>query len=189
MSQVDEIKNKLQKVLSSKRYEHTLGVEYTCCALAMRYQEDLEKARIAGLLHDCAKYLTGNELLEECKKADLPVSREEEAFPELLHAKAGAEFAKKQYGIEDSDILSAITWHTTGRPDMSLLEKIVYIADYIEPNRNQAPRLKELRELAFSDLDLCLTEILSGTISYLKERGGVMDPMTIAAYEFYNGRN
>lgn len=189
MYQINEMKEKLQEKLNERRYEHTLGVEYTCCALAMRYGADMEKARVAGLLHDCAKHLSGIKLIKKCHKYNLPVSKEEQEFPELLHAKVGAYLAEYKYGVEDEEILSAITWHTTGHPDMTLLEKIVYIADYIEPNRDQAPRLPELRQLAFENIDECLIQILSGTLSYLKEKGGVIDPATSATYEYYTGGN
>lgn len=189
MCQTKEIKNRLQERLSGKRYEHTLGVEYTSCALAMCYGADMKKARMAGLLHDCAKYLSGEELLNICENHDLPVNREEKLFPELLHAKVGAYLARTQYGIEDEEILSAITWHTTGHPDMTLLEKIVYIADYIEPNRDQAQNLPKIRKMAFQDLDQCLLLILESTLSYLREKGGVIDPATNATYEYYKGGN
>lgn len=186
MEKISEIKKKLQDCLTEKRYEHTLGVEYTCCSLAMRYGFDLEKARIAGLLHDCAKCFSGEELLQACEIYQLPVSQEERAFPELLHAKVGSYLAKEQYGVEEPEIISAILWHTTGHPDMTSLEKILYIADYIEPNRDQAPHLLELRELAFQDLDACLFGILKDTLSYLKGKGGVIDPATQATYEYYS---
>lgn len=186
MEKINEIKKKLQDCLTEKRYEHTLGVEYTCCSLAMRYEFDMEKARLAGLLHDCAKCLSGEELLQACEKYHLPASEEERAFPELLHAKVGSYLAKEECGIEEVEILSAILWHTTGQPNMTLLEKILYVADYIEPNRNQAPHLAELRKLAFQNLDACLLGILTDTLSYLKEKGGVIDPATQATYEYYN---
>ena len=185
MYKIDEMKYSLQNRLSKHRYEHTLGVEYTCCSLAMRYGADMEQARIAGLLHDCAKHYSGEKLIEKCGQYNLPISSYEKAFPELLHAKVGAYLAKEKYGIEDQAILDAIDCHTTGKPDMTLLEKILYIADYMEPNRDRAPHLKEIRELAFSDLDACLLKILSGTLNYLREKGSVIDPQTEATYEFY----
>lgn len=187
MYTVKEMKERLQGKIHTKRYEHTLGVEYTCCSLAMRYDMDMDQARIAGLLHDCAKCMMGTELLAACAEYHLPVSKEEEQFPELLHAKVGAYLAQKEYGVEDEEILSAITWHTTGHPAMTTLEKILYIADYIEPNRDQAPHLPELRRMAFEDLDACLLGILRDTLSYLKEKGGVIDPATKATYEYYMG--
>ena len=188
MYKIDEIKYSLQNRLSPKRFEHTLGVEYTCCALAMRYGADMNQARIAGLLHDCAKHYSGEKLLQKCKEYHLPVSEYEQAFPELLHAKVGAYLAREKYGIEDEEIIQAIDCHTTGKPDMTLLEKILYIADYMEPNRDRAPHLKEIRELAFSDLDACLLRILSGSLQYIKSTGSVIDPQTEATYEYYKNQ-
>ena len=181
----DEIKKDLKNILSGKRYEHTLGVEYTSACLAMRYGADMEKARMAGLLHDCAKSLSSEEKLEYCKKFGMPVSEYERKNPELLHAKLGACFANTKYGISDPEILSAITWHTTGKPDMDLLDKIVFVADYMEPNRNQVPDLAEVRKLAFQNLDQCLFLILKDTIDYLAGKKSVTDPMTQRTYDYY----
>ena len=181
----EEIKKDLKKLFSEKRFEHTMGVEYTSACLALRYGADMEKARMAGLLHDCAKYLSSEEKLKYSKKFGMPVSEWEKKNPELLHARLGACFAHTKYGITDAEILSAITWHTTGKPDMSLLDKIVFIADYIEPNRNQAPDLCEVRELAFTDIDQCLCLILKDTVEYLKSKKSVTDPMTQKTWEFY----
>lgn len=182
---IENIKCSLQSMLSQRRYEHTLGVEYTCCALAMRYGADMEQARAAGLLHDCAKHYSGQKLIEKCKQYQLSINEYEKAFPELLHAKVGACLAKEKYGIEEQEILDAIICHTTGKPEMTLLEKILYIADYIEPNRDRAPHLSEIRKLAFHDLDACLLQILSDTMIYLQTRGSVIDPQTEATYNFY----
>lgn len=185
MYNIDDMRAILKNKLSESRYEHTLGVEYTSAALAMRYGADMEKARVAGLLHDCAKYFPGDKLLAKCKKYNLPVNQYEEEFPQLLHAKVGARLAYNKYGIKDEEILSAIAWHTTGRPQMTLLDKIVYIADYIEPNRNKAPDLPEIRQLAFQDIEKCLITIVSHTLNYLKETGSVIDPMSFSTYEYY----
>lgn len=179
------IKKRLQSVLKPSRYEHTLGVEYTAACLAMRHGYDIEKAEMAGLLHDCAKYLSDKKKLSMCKRKKLKISSAEKKNPGLLHAKLGAVLAKEKYKIKDPEILSAITWHTTGKPDMTLLEKIIFVADYIEPNRNQAPRLDEIRRLAFMDLDECLVMILKQTLEYLEEKGAQMDPMTYETYQYY----
>ena len=101
----------------------------------MCYGADLEKALTAGLLHDCAKGRGVKEQIRYCEKHGILLTEAELAMPALIHAKLGAYLAEKDYGITDPEILDAITYHTTGRPDMSLLEKIIYIADYIEPNR------------------------------------------------------
>lgn len=187
MYQWNEICDSLRERLSPHRYEHTLGVEYTCCALAMCYGADLSQARMAGLLHDCAKHFSKAELLRECIKYGLPVTSYEREVPELLHAKVGSHLAKIQYGIHDEEILNAIDCHTTGKPGMTLLEKILYIADYMEPNRNHAPNLTEIRALAFQNLDACLLQILSDTLQYLKSSGSAIDPQTQATYDYYKG--
>ena len=176
---------KLKKELDGNRYRHTLGVMYTACSLAMAHGADMEQAGTAGLLHDCAKCIPDPEKIAECRKAGLTVSEFEEEHPFLLHARLGAWLAKHEYGIRDSEILNAITWHTTGKPEMTVLEKIIYIADYIEPNRDKAPNLKEIRRLAFQDLDQCMYRILRDSVSYLEKQPRSMDRMTSDAYEYY----
>lgn len=180
-----KLRKEIEKVQDAKRFEHTLGVEYTAASLAMRYGASVKSAQTAGLLHDCAKCLTGEELLSVCRKNRIPVSKLEESNPFLLHAKAGAYLAREQYGVEDQDILQAIHNHTTGRPGMSLLEKIVFIADYIEPGRNHAPNLEEIRRLAFTDLDGALLKILEDTLEYLDGGNRDVDPMTRKTWEYY----
>jgi predicted HD superfamily hydrolase involved in NAD metabolism len=102
-----------------------------------------------------------------------------------LHAKLGAYLAKEKYDVTDPNILHAIKVHTTGEPEMNVLDKIIYIADYIEPGRYKAGDLDEVRKLAFKDLDKCMAKILSDTLAYLKERGGTIDPMTEQTYNYY----
>lgn len=182
---IRQIEEEVKKSLKPKRFRHTIGVKYTSVCLAMRYGEDLEKAAIAGLLHDCAKNISEEMLLAVCREQGFPVSASEQRSPYLLHGRVGAYFARTKYGITDEDILGAITWHTTGRPDMSLLEKIVFTADYIEPGRNSAPNLKQLRQLAFTDLDAAVTEILRQTLEYLREEGKEIDPQTEFTYNSY----
>ena len=176
---------KLKREMDEGRYQHTLGVMYTAAALAMRYEYDIQKAQIAGLLHDCAKCIPNGKKLKLCEKYQIPVTEVENRNPFLLHAKLGSFLASHEYDVQAEEILSAILYHTTGKPDMSLLDKIVYIADYIEPRRNKAPNLTEVRKLAFLDLDAALYKILSDTLSYLDEGTGEVDEMTIKAYEYY----
>ena len=175
----------MKEELSEDRFEHTLGVMYTAESLAMRYGVDMTKAAVAGLLHDCAKCIPNNQKLKICKKHDIEISEMEEKNPSLLHAKLGAYMAKKAYGVEDEEILSAIRWHTTGKPDMSLLDIIIYMADYIEPNRDKAPNLKEIRKLSFVNIEEALYQVLEGTLNYLKDRPETIDPMTQISYDFY----
>lgn len=181
----EAIQKKLKKELDKSRYEHTLGVMYTAGSLAMAYGYDYEKAMLAGLLHDCAKCLTAEKKIALCEKNDLLVTDVERENPGLLHAKAGSVLAQKEYGVKDPQILHAIAVHTTGEPDMNTLDKIIYVADYIEPGRKEAPHLPALRQLAFSDLNRCVADILYDTLHYLKGRKGSVDPTTQITYQFY----
>ncbi len=183
-----KLRRAMEKIQDGKRFEHTLGVEYTAAALAMRYDCDVRKAQIAGLLHDCAKCLTDEKRLSICRKHNIPITTVEKKNPFLLHAKVGAYLARNKYGIKNQDILNAICNHTTGRQNMSTLEKIVFIADYIEPGRTHAPNLAEIRKLAFVDLDKAFLRILEDTLDYLNDTGGDIDPMTEETWKFYNNR-
>ena len=180
-----KIRKSMEKELDAKRYEHTLGVAYTAAALAMCNDVDPVKAETAGLLHDCAKCFSDDKKISVCRKNNMEINSEESRNPYLLHAKAGYCIAKNKFDIEDQDILNAILNHTTGRPGMSTLEKIIYIADYIEPSRKQAPNLSEVRKLAFQNLDQALLKILTDILSYLESGGGEIDPLTKETYDYY----
>ena len=180
------IRKEMEAVLSAKRYAHTLGVAYTAAALSMAHGEDMANAMTAGLLHDCAKSMHGSELVAICEKARLNVTTVERGKPTaLLHSKAGAYLAQHKYGVTDDDVLNAIRYHTTGRPDMSRLEKIIYIADYIEPNRKQLAELDMIRRIAFQDLDWTMEKILANTLAYLRTTDGQLDDMTVRTYNYY----
>ena len=185
---ITKIRRKMMTELDKDRYEHTLGVMYTAASLAMRYDEDIEKALIAGLLHDCAKCLSGDTKIKLCKKYHLNVSEVEKENPSLLHAKLGAFLAAKKYHIKDKDLINAIASHTTGCPHMSLLDKIIYIADYIEPGRKELPNMAEVRKLAFTDIDICLYRILEDSLEYLAGRNVPIDPMTEKTYLYYKSK-
>ncbi len=182
---IKDLKKELKKEMDESRYEHTMGVMYTCAALAMRYEYDLERAMLAGLLHDCAKCMPNAKKLKMAEKNDLEISDLERRSPFLLHAKLGALLAHKKYDIDDEEVLSAIRWHTTGKPDMSLLDKIVYVADYIEPKREKAPNLPQIRRMAFEDLDRALLKILEDTLGYLGDSAENIDQMTKMTYDYY----
>lgn len=187
-SNIKKIRKAMERTLDSKRFEHTLGVAYTAAALAMRYGGDIIKAETAGMLHDCAKCLSNEKRLSICEKHNISVNDIERRNPFLLHAKVGSYIAMQKYNIHDTDTINAILNHTTGRPDMSLLEKIVYISDYIEPGRKQAPNLSDIRKLAFIDLDEALLRILEDTLVYLNTIDGDIDPMTQKTYDFYKAQ-
>lgn len=182
---LQKITKKLKKYLDEDRLWHTLGVMHTAAAMAMVYHEDMEKAQLAGLLHDCAKCIPSKKKIKLCNENHIPVSSFEKEHPFLLHGKVGAWIAEEKCGVKDREILEAITWHTTGKPEMSVLEKIIYIADYIEPARDKAPRLKEIRALAFQDLDRCMYEILKDSLEYLNTHPEDLDPTTEKAYDYY----
>lgn len=185
-----EMREKLRTRLTDKRFEHSLGVEYTAAAMAMCHGINPEQAAIAGLLHDCAKNYSAEEKLVKCEKYRLSVSEYERQNPELLHAKLGAAIAKDKFKVKDREILSAITWHTTGCPNMSELDKIIYIADFIEPNRKPVPEMPQIRREAFLDLDICLIHILTSVLDYLEQENRDIDPISRETYRFYvEGKN
>lgn len=182
---IKRIRKKMEKSMDAHRFEHTLGVTYTAACLAMRYNVDIMKAQTAGLLHDCAKCMSNEKRLSICKKHNIQMNAAEIENPLLLHAKVGSFIAMEEFNIHDEEIISAILNHTTGRPGMSPLEKIIYIADYIEPGRKQAPNLPEVRKMAFVDLDKALLMILEDTLTYLQGTNNVVDPMTQKTYDYY----
>lgn len=182
---IGKIRKTIKKKQDKKRYEHTLGVACTAVALAMCYGIPLKQAETAGLLHDCAKCISDDKLIAICDKHDIEVTDSERKSPFLLHAKAGGYLAKKKYGIKDPDIINSIKHHTTGRPGMSLLEKIIFVADYIEPGRKNAPNLDEARRMSFKDIDCAMEMILRDILVYLESTGDEIDPMTGITYEYY----
>lgn len=185
MMELQEIRDQLKIRLKETRYRHCLGVEEVSCDLAYIYGYDPMKASIAGLLHDCAKCLTDEELLMECDGYMVPVKEVELRSPQLLHAKVSAVYAKHDYGVEDDEVLNAIAYHCTGRPAMSLLEKIVFTADYIEPYRRDLPNIDEIRRTAYQDLDRAVCMVLYNTLEYLQNKGATIDTLSNRTYEYY----
>lgn len=189
LEQLDCIRKELKHDLDKERYHHTLGVMYTASCLAMKYQMDLfEKALLAGLLHDCGKCMDDDKKIALCQKHKVAIRPIEEKNPSLLHAKAGAIIAQKKYDIHEEDVLHAIKVHTTGIPNMSLLDKIIFVADYIEPNRDKAPHLESIRKMAFEDIDGAIKMILEDTLSFLNHKQGAIDERTQETYDYYCNR-
>ena len=183
--QLNKIRKKLKHELYKGRYWHTMGVMYTASCLAMRHGGDPQQAMLAGLLHDCAKCIPGERQVHLCKKNHIHITEVERKNPFLLHSKLGAFLAHTEYGVKDGAVLHAIQVHTTGAPDMSLLDKIIFVSDYIEPGRDKAPGLPLIRELAFLDIDGAALRILHDTMHYLNQKKGAIDPRTKEAYKFY----
>ncbi len=182
----EEIQKELKKEMKPSRYKHTMGVVETAEKLAGIYGYDTEKARLAALLHDCAKSVPDNQKFSMCREYGIRISDAEKKNPALLHAKCGALVAEYKYGISDEEILHAIRVHTTGCIRMNLLDKIIFVSDYIEPGRDKAPRLQELRSLAEKNLDETTFKIMEDTVCYLRSNPDqTMDPATYQAYLFY----
>lgn len=171
LQKIEEIRKHLQEHLKKERYEHSLSVAFTSICLAMAHGVDLQKAELAGLCHDCAKYMGKKELLEACQRDHIPLLPEYLEAPQVLHGIYGACYAKKHFQIDNEEILSAIYYHTLGKPAMTTLEKIVYLADYIEVRRGNREDLTAIREIAFRDLNLAVELCLEASIAYVKEKG------------------
>jgi predicted HD superfamily hydrolase involved in NAD metabolism len=173
----------LKKNLNSHRYEHSLSVRDTAVELSTYLKEDTEKAKIAGLIHDCAKNMEDKEIINIIRKSGYNVDEVEENNPNIMHGLAGSIIAKDIMGVYDQDILNSIAFHTTGRKNMSSLEKIIYIADYIEPKRN-FPGVESLRELTYINLDEALLMSFDNTLRYVIERKQLIHYKTIEARNY-----
>jgi predicted HD superfamily hydrolase involved in NAD metabolism len=166
--------------ITEHRYVHTIGVMETAVQLARYYGQDPKKAELAAIFHDYAKFRPKAEMKQIIEEQQM--SKELlEHNSELWHAPVGAYLVEKEVGITDQDVLSAIKYHTSGRPNMTLLEKIIYVADYIEPGRH-FPGVEEVRELAQSDLDLALIKSLQNTMMFLLKKNHAVYPDTFQTY-------
>ncbi len=166
----------LKKLLKPSRYEHSLGVASVAVSMAEIYGADVKKAYIAGLLHDCAKNLSEEEIRIKCEDLEVELDEFELENPALIHAKLGAEFVKAEFGINDSQICDAIKYHTLSRPKMSKLEKIIFVADMIEPSRDY-PEVCFLRKAAFENLDSAVLECVTATIEFNQKKGKPIHPV------------
>jgi nicotinate-nucleotide adenylyltransferase len=175
----------VKRRMSAGRFLHTLGVVEVAQSLAVKYGVDVERAKIAALLHDVAKSLSVEESIEICNNTEDPITEEELLSPKVLHAKVGAVIAQKEFHIEDLEILNAIRYHTTGRPNMTTLEKIIFIADFIEPGRTKAPNLDKIRKESMIDLNRCVFMIIRDTLQYLKDCGSHIDERSEETYQYY----
>ena len=169
-------------MVKAKRLAHIRGTEEEAVRLARRWGGDEELARKAGILHDCTKYLNLEEQLQLCEKYGIVLDELEQKAVKLLHAKTGAAIARHVFGMPEA-ICSAIFWHTTGKADMSLLEKILYMADYVEPNR-RFDEVEELRRLAYSDLDAAVLRGCELSIVDMEERGQPVHRNTLEARDW-----
>lgn len=175
---IEKYRDEIVFLIGEKRFEHTLRVADEAQRLANRYGVDIEKAKLAGLFHDCAKIRDLDLLLEKCREYNLELTHDMHFSPQIIHSFLGAEIAKKRYGIDDEEVLNAIRFHTTGRANMTMLDKVIYLADYIEPMRN-FNGVERARKLSYEDIDLAMLESLNNTILFLAK-----DMNYIARYTF-----
>ena len=184
MNRVEQLKKEIETILPPERLTHTLGVCETAIELAKQYHEDIEDAAIAALLHDVAKYESKDVMKQMLIKHQMMsyLSHSEQ----IWHAPVGAIIAKERFGIVNQNILNAIRYHTTGRVGMSPLERIIFLADYIEPARQQ-PGVERIRELAKTSLDMAVAQTLLDTMAYLsKTQANRVHPDTVTACVFYS---
>lgn len=180
----EEYQKRLRKVLSDKRFAHSLGVMETARALAEHYGEDAKRAALAGLLHDVAKELSIDESLLKCEAYGVKVDAYMARAPKTIHAPLGAAVLKNEWGITDEGVLHAVAVHTLGCAEMSLLDKIIYMADYIEPNRT-FEGVAELRAQAFRSLDEAIMVGASWTLTEIIENGRTIHPVSLKVYNEY----
>lgn len=168
----------LKTNLKPKRFEHSLSVRDTAVELARHYNFDVEKASLGGLVHDCAKDKNVEELMKIACESGFDIGEVCMDSPKLLHGLAGAVIARQLMGIEDKDIFNAVCYHTTGRKSMSSLEKLIYIADYVEPLR-EFPGVDEMRKMVYEDLDKTMIFAFDSTIKYVIDKGQMIHPDSI----------
>ena len=173
-----EIRAYIKEKLSPERYRHSIGVMETARELAVRYGEDPMRAQLAGILHDCGKQYGHEESLRLMDAIGYVPNEVERFRPALLHGRIGALLARERFAIADDGILSAIACHTTGKVGMDLLDKIIYVADYIEPNRD-GDWVFPMRTMAFHDLDGCLVLCADSTLTFEMRKGNPIHPDTL----------
>lgn len=181
---IEKIKRDLKHNISKDRYDHTLRVALCCEELAKVYGADLEKTKTAALLHDSAKFPSKEKIFEMARELNLLDDDIYFYNKEIIHASLGAKLAMENYNIEDRDILNSIKYHTTGRRGMSLLEKIIFMGDYIEPSRN-FHGIGEIRDLAFKDLDKSMLLALETNLKFLLKNGKLISKDTIEARNYF----
>ncbi len=178
-----EIEQCIKNMTKESRFDHSKGVQKTAGELAKHYGLDVEKAELAGLMHDCVKNLPTEEMFKLCEELGCELDFVTQKECKLIHAPLGAYYAKKVFGIDDEEIFNAIYYHTTAKPDMTLFEKILYIADVIEPNRSY-DIIDEIRRLAYEDIDLAMLLVLNYTINKQMSAGKMLHSGTINARNY-----
>lgn len=182
----EELRKESLSLHKQSRVRHVIGCSQTAGELAEHYGENVEDARRAGILHDVTKALSGRDQLRLCDRYGIIIDDFERAHPKILHAVTAAKVAERIFGENDA-VCSAIRWHTTGKADMTTLEKIIYVADYMEPNRD-FPGVERLRRLAFTDLDEAMLLGLQMAKEHLDRQGAIMGRYSVEAMDFLENR-
>jgi predicted HD superfamily hydrolase involved in NAD metabolism len=180
MYNLEDIIKKLRTLIDERRLSHSIGVSQCAVKLAKHYGADVEKAEVAGLVHDCAKCLPYEESIRLCGIYGFEPDSISKANKALLHAPLGAFLAEDRFQIQDREILSAVACHTTGKKDMTLLEKIICLADYIEDSRRYSG-VEDIRAIAYVDINKALLTALEMSIRVVLDRGKLLHPMTVEA--------
>ena len=183
MISVDEAKRLAKKNLSPKRYEHTCNVRKLAVKLAKAHGADEKKAALAALLHDIPKELPRDRLLQIFTENAIIAGNAAQRPAPVWHGAAAAILAQTQYGVDDGEILSAIRCHTTGKPDMTVLEQVIYLADAIEPTRRDYPGLAQIRALAQTNLSAAVLLSMRRTREYVLSQGHAFCPQTELAMQ------
>lgn len=178
----EQAKKLVKKNLSEKRYTHTKNVKKMAVKLAKRWGADPEKAALAAILHDAAKELPKDRQLQIFAENAIIAENAPMRPTSVWHGIAAAILCETEWGVHDPEVLSAIRCHTTGKPGMSLLDKIIYMADMTSAERDY-PGVEALRDEEFEDLDMALLHALKRTVDFVKEKGGRLDDQSVAAYE------
>lgn len=179
----DSVYNKLKKDIGIKRFNHSIRVMNISAKLAKQYNCSVKKAKIAGLLHDCGKIQGEINLLKIANDFDIILDNVMKYNKELIHSVLGARLAQKEYNVYDRDIINAIRFHTTGRENMSILEKIVYIADIIEPGRD-FEGIERIRQLAYEDINESILLAIDSTLKFIIDKNNLLHLDTIRARNY-----
>ncbi|MCF0228104.1 MAG: bis(5'-nucleosyl)-tetraphosphatase (symmetrical) YqeK [Parasporobacterium sp.] len=185
---INMIEGKLYATLDEHRFLHSRSVAFTAATLAMRwYKGEMDRVMIAGYMHDCAKCKSIPEMLSAAEEWDIfNITEFHIQNPQLLHAMVGPAIAQAEYGIFDREIHDAISTHTTGAPKMSIMQKIIYVADFIEPVRDTVIKhIENYREAAFTDIDKAVYMIAQSTVDHITSKGVPIDPVTVATRDYY----
>ena len=183
MNEYVKIRQQLKAMLSPSRYEHTLSTQKEAVKLANQNGVNENKASLAALLHDCAKNMDTDEMVEYITMERMRIDEITMLNPSLLHAMAGKVIARYKFGVTDEDILGAIEFHTTGKPNMTKLQKIIFLADVIEETRHYEG-VEEIREIAYKDMDEAIIKSLDRIISFILNEDKLLHPNTVQARNY-----